>query len=78
MVSMNNSVDRYLIKEPCRWMDAKISLRKNRPVRYQCVVMERLFSDFLYNRRSACTRRDPPPPEVAPPLKAKFSHDFDE
>ncbi|KAK1120757.1 hypothetical protein K0M31_010961 [Melipona bicolor] len=78
MVWMNYSVDRYLTKEPCRWMDAKISLRKNRPVRYQCAVMERLFSDFLYNTRSACTRRDPPPPGVAPPLKTKFSHDFDE
>ena len=70
---MNNSVNRYLIKEPCRWMDAKIFLRKNRPVHYQCAVMERLFSDFLYNTRSACTRRDPPPPGVSPPLKAKFS-----
>ncbi|CAD1469919.1 unnamed protein product, partial [Heterotrigona itama] len=59
--------------EPCRWMDAKISLRKNRPVRYQCAVMERLSSDFLCNTRSACTRRDPLPPGVAPPLQSKVS-----
>lgn len=54
-----------------------IFLRRNRPARYQFVAAERSILDFRGRTRSACTRPDPPPPVISPPLKIESTRNIE-